>query len=210
MGRSHSCLLAILIVFVALIAPASGQTGRAQPTRVPGEFPSQAGSDRASSFAVRSERARFIPGLRERPAFPEMVRAAGMIFSATVKAVERRLAGDGQSVGTVVVTLHVERAIRGATPGEDLTISEWIGLWAGGQRYRIGERVLLFLYPRSKLGLTSWVGGALGRFNVDAWGRVMLSAQHLRAFEKDPVVGGRSRVAFSDLALAVRHAGEEE
>jgi hypothetical protein len=70
--------------------------------------------------------------------------------------------------------------------------------------------VVLFLYPRSKLGLTSCVGGTLGRFNLDAWGRVMLSAQHLTAFHKDSVLGGKSRVAFGDFALAVRHAGEEE
>ena len=36
------------------------------------------------------------------------------------------------------------------------------------------------------------------------------SAQHLSAFRKDPVLGGKSRVAFSDFALAVRRAGEEE
>jgi hypothetical protein len=133
-----------------------------------------------------------------------------MIFSASVKRIERRPATRGQSVETVAITFHVERAIRGATPGEDLTVAQWIGLWSGGQRYRVGERVLLFLYPRSKLGLTSCVGGMLGRFHVDAWGRVLLSTQQLTALHKDPVLGGRSRVPFSDFALAVRHAGEEE
>ncbi|HJW99948.1 MAG TPA: hypothetical protein VJ453_07295 [Terriglobales bacterium] len=148
--------------------------------------------------------------MRERPAFPDLVRAAGMIFSATVKAIERRPAMAGQSVATVAITLHVEQGVRGVKSGEDVIISQWIGLWSGGQRYRVGEHVLLFLYPRSKLGLTSCVGGTLGRFNMDAWGRVMLSGQHLTAFQKNPVMGGRSRVRFSDFALAVRHAGEEE
>jgi hypothetical protein len=32
--------------------------------------------------------------------------------------------------------------------------------------------VLLFLYPASRLGLTSPVGGPLGRFHVDNAGRV--------------------------------------
>ena len=104
----------------------------------------------------------------------------------------------------------MENAIRGATPGEDLTISQWIGLWSGGQRYRVGERVLLFLYPPSKLGLTSCVAGAIGRFAIDPWGRVLLSAQHLSAFRADPVLGGKSRIRFSEFALAVRQAGEEE
>src|SRR5215469_13463488 len=35
-----------------------------------------------------------------------------------------------------------------------------------GERYRTGERVFLFLYPASKLGLTSPVAGATGRWAV--------------------------------------------
>ncbi|HKF00812.1 MAG TPA: hypothetical protein VKB49_00815 [Candidatus Sulfotelmatobacter sp.] len=116
----------------------------------------------------------------------------------------------GAPVETVSVTFHVESAIRGVMPGEDLSISQWIGLWSAGQRYRVGERVLLFLYPRSKLGLTSCVGGQIGRFAVDTRGRVLLSSRHLSAFRTDPVLGGRSRVPLRDFALAVRRAGEEE
>ena len=142
--------------------------------------------------------------------FPQFVRAAGMIFSGTVTKIERRAATTGQSVETVAVTFRIENALRGATPGEDLTITQWIGLWSSGQRYRVGERVLLFLYPASKLGLTSCVGGALGHFAVDRAGQVLLTAQQLSAFRKDPVLGGKSRARFGDFALAVRHAGEEE
>jgi hypothetical protein len=142
--------------------------------------------------------------------FPGIVRAAGLIFSGTVTNVERRPATRASAVETVEVTFHVDNAIRGATSGEDLTISQWIGLWTSGQRYRVGERVLLFLYPPSKLGLTSSVAGPLGRFNVDPWGRVLLSAHHLAAFRTDPVLGGKPRVRISDLASAVRKAGEEE
>ena len=100
--------------------------------------------------------------------------------------------------------------MRGATPGEEIVITQWIGLWSAGQRYRIGERVLLFLYPPSKLGLTSCIGGPMGRFAIDSYGRVLLTAQQLAAFQKDPVLGGKSRVRMSDFALAVRRAGEEE
>ena len=108
------------------------------------------------------------------------------------------------------MTFHVENAVRGATPGRDLTITQWIGLWASGQRYRVGERVLLILYPNSKLGLTSVVGGSLGRFAVDRAGWVQLTAEHVAAFRGDPVLGGKLRARFGDFALAVRHAGEEE
>ena len=84
-------------------------------------------------------------------------------------------------------------------------------LWSGAQRYRVGERVLLFLYPPSKLGLTSCVGGAVGRFTIDPRGRVLLSAQHLSAFRTDPVLGGKSRVTFIDFAMAVqRSSGTSE
>lgn len=139
-----------------------------------------------------------------------LTRAAGSIFSGTVTAIARHPAASSQTVETVAITFRVENAIRGATPGEYLTISQWIGLWSGGQRYRVGERVLLFLYPASKLGLTSCVAGGLGRLPIDAWGRVLLSAQHLAAFRADPVLGGKSRLRFSDFALAVRRASEEE
>jgi hypothetical protein len=142
--------------------------------------------------------------------FPGVTRAAGIIFSGTVTAIARRPATRGQVVETVAITFHVENAIRGTSPGENLTISQWIGLWSGGQRYRVGERVLLFLYPPSKLGLTSTVAGAIGRFTIDPRGHVLLSARHLSAFHTDPVLGGRSSVGFSDFALAVQRVGEEE
>jgi hypothetical protein len=67
-----------------------------------------------------------------------------------------------------------------------------------------------FLYPPSKLGLTSSVGGEMGRFTLDPWGRIVLSAEHFSAFRADPVLGGKSRASLSDFALAVRRASQEE
>jgi hypothetical protein len=142
--------------------------------------------------------------------FPTVTRGAGIIFSGTVTAIARHPTSRASVVETVAITFHVESAIRGTTPGENLTISQWIGLWSGGQRYRVGERVLLFLYPPSKLGLTSTVAGAIGRFTIDPRGRVLLTARHLSAFRQDPVLGGKSSVSFSDFARAVRRVGEEE
>jgi len=139
-----------------------------------------------------------------------LTRTAGMIFSGTVTTVSRNRTAANQALQTVAITFRVENAIRGATSGESVTITQWIGLWSSGQRYRVGERVLLFLYPPSKLGLTSCVGASLGRFGVDAAGRVLLSSQQLSAFLKDPALGGKSRLRFSDFALAVRQASEEE
>jgi len=150
------------------------------------------------------------PAPRNPFGFPQLARAAGTIFSGTVAAVTRRPAVHGETIETVSVTFHVEQAIRGTTPGENLTVRQWMGLWSSGQRYRVGERLMVFLYPPSKLGLTSLVGGGLGRFVVDPYGRVLLNAQHMNAFQKDAVLGGKSRVRVSDFALAVYRAGEEE
>ena len=142
--------------------------------------------------------------------FDEVVRASGMIFSGTVTGIKPGPANQTQAVATVAITFHIDQAIRGTRVGDSITISQWAGLWSSGQRYRVGERVFLFLYPHSKLGLTSCVGGPMGRFPIDSYGRVLFSAQHLSAFRKDPVLGGKSRLRLSDFALAVRHASEEE
>jgi hypothetical protein len=142
--------------------------------------------------------------------FPVIAQAAETIFSGTVTGIVRRPATRGQAIETVAITFHVEQAIRGATPGENFTLSQWIGLWSSGQRYHVGERVLLFLYPPSKLGLTSCVGASMGRFAIDPAGRVLLSTKHLAAFRTDPVLGGKAHVRLSDFALAVRRASEEE
>jgi hypothetical protein len=144
---------------------------------------------------------------------PQMAHAAGMIFSGTVTGIARspaRSQSSTQSVKTVAITFRVDQAIRGATPGQYLTINQWIGMWMSGQRYRVGERVLLFLYPPSKLGLTSCVGGLLGRFSLDSAGHVMLSARHFAVFRSDPILGGRSYALVSDFAEALRRAGTEE
>jgi hypothetical protein len=203
-GRSCLCLLAI---FVLILPPA---VLRGQSTRDNAEFerplpPRAVLPPTREPFRHPSHVTQPVPiGL------PPIARAAGTIFSGTVIAIARRTVNNGQTVETVAITFHVDNAIRGATPGEDLTISQWIGLWSGSQRYRVGERVLLFLYPPSKLGLTSCVAGEMGRFTIDAWGFVLLSAPHLSAFRTDPVLGGKSRARFSDFALAVRRASEEE
>jgi len=205
-GRSCTSLLAVLVL---ILAPTflRGQTGRidSAPEFAVHRLPEV--SQPSASNELRHHLPITPPGTI---GFPLIAAAAGTIFSGTVVSIERHAATQGQSVETVAITFHVENAIRGATPGENLTISQWIGLWSGGQRYRVGERVLLFLYPPSKLGLTSCVGGGLGRFTIDPWGRVLLSAQHLSAFRTDPVLGGKSRVRVSDFALAVRRASEEE
>ena len=142
--------------------------------------------------------------------FSGLTHSAGTIFSGTVISISRMPSGHEQSVARIAITFHVDRAIRGTVPGEQLTIHEWAGLWTGGPRYRVGERLLLFFYPPSKLGLTSPVAGPLGRFVVDPVGRVLLSPLHRQAFQADLAADGRSFVRINDLVRAVQRAGGEE
>src|SRR5580692_213630 len=226
-GRSCSGLLVVCVLICAtrnLRGQSSpGQSPRVDPApdfTVPvRSAPSNVDEPDASQPSTRAQLRPHVPinlpgvTVRNLPSgfgFPELARAAGTIFSGTVTSIRRQPASQSEAVETVAITFHVENGIRGATPGQALTISQWIGLWSSGQRYRVGERVLLFLYPPSKLGLTSCVAGALGRFTIDARGHVVLSAQHLSAFRENPVLGGKSRVRFGDFALAVRQAGEEK
>jgi hypothetical protein len=141
---------------------------------------------------------------------PHMIHTSGAIFAGTVTTIKCSPVSNRNHVATVAVTFHVDRGIRGTVSGQDFTLRQWIGLWNGGQqRYRRGEKVLLFLYPPSKLGLTSWVGGSLGHFSFDSWGRVLLSTEHISAFRSDPVLGGKSTTSLEDFARAVQLAGTQ-
>jgi hypothetical protein len=109
----------------------------------------------------------------EAPYLHPIIRPAGYIFAGTVQSVTK-ISPLTSSVATVQISFHVDEAFRGVRTGQTLSIREWAGLWNSGERYRPGERVLLFLYPASKLGLTSPVGGAMGRFAVSSKGRVIV------------------------------------
>jgi hypothetical protein len=217
MRGSCSRLLAILLLvsFAILLLPPSARSQSEQLNRASDSPP----SDHAfpplpvtqPPNLTQPAPPRIPPPVRPVPSgFPLLAHTAGTIFSGTVTGVVHRPATHSSAIATVAITFHVEQAIRGAAPGENLTIRQWMGVWSGGQRYRVGERVLLFLYPPSKLGLTSSVGGALGRFAVDPRGRVLLTPQHLAAFQKDAAFGGEPHLRVSDFAAAVRRLGEEE
>jgi hypothetical protein len=91
----------------------------------------------------------------------QMNRNSGFIFDRIrPNRVVGRTSSRIDTVPTVQITFRVERAIRGTRSGQVLTIREWAGLGSSGERYRKGERLLLFLYTLSKLGLTSSVGGS--------------------------------------------------
>ena len=137
---------------------------------------------------------------------------SGYIFDGTVLSVQA-VPNDDHDLATVQITFRVEQAIRGTRTGQILTIREWAGLWNSGERYHVGERLLLFLYSPSTLGLTSPVGGSAGRFAVDSGGNAVIENGRLPALRLDPAsraqLRDRKRVNARALALAIQRADTE-
>ncbi|HKW17550.1 MAG TPA: hypothetical protein VJO35_08595 [Terriglobales bacterium] len=115
------------------------------------------------------------PPIALKPIFLPILHNSARIFSGTVLAVEHVNSSPSSTLAVTRIRFRVEEAIRGVHKGQVFEIKEWAGLWEAGERYRPGERVLLFLYPPSRLGLTSPVGHRAGRFPLDANGRVLLT-----------------------------------
>ena len=135
-----------------------------------------------------------------KPVLRHIIRDSGKIFAGTVIKVERVDPTPASAIATTQITFRVEEPIRGVRQGQVVQVQEWSGLWQTGERYRVGERVLLFLYPPSKLGLTSPVGGTVGRLQIDRNRRVALkSASTARA----------RTIKLKTLAAALRRAAKE-
>lgn len=136
----------------------------------------------------------------------QIVRDSAQIFAGTVLSVEHSSLPSGNARGFTRVRFRVQNAIRGVRAGQVLEVREWSGLWNAGERYRVGENVLLFLYPASKLGLTSPVGGAAGRFRVDKTWRVQIG----NASPLPRVIASRKHVVpVREFAAAIRREAKE-
>jgi hypothetical protein len=136
----------------------------------------------------------------------QIVRDSALIFSGTVLTVEHLGAGPNCSQGITRISFRVQSAIRGVRSGRVIQIREWGGLWSVGERYQPGETVMLFLYPNSKLGLTSPVGGSAGRFRVNKSGHVQIGS--VNDFRKSGALP-RSNINVRDFAAAIRRAARE-
>jgi hypothetical protein len=88
------------------------------------------------------------------------------------------------------LSFRVDEPIAGVERGQILTIREWAGAWSMHRPMSRGEHILIFLYPPSRLGLTSPVGGSLGQIALDPSG-----------------VGGA--ISVTQLERAIRRAREE-
>ena len=102
---------------------------------------------------------------------------AGMIFAGTVLNSTPLTATIGRAAPMVRLTFRVDRAIAGVERGQVLTIHEWTGAWSMHRPMRKGQHILIFLYPPSRLGLTSPVGGLLGQVALDARGKNVSKAE---------------------------------
>jgi hypothetical protein len=103
----------------------------------------------------------------------QVSRSAGMIFSGTVLGVETQPAGKDRPLPLILTKFRVDRAVAGVQPGQVLTVREWAGAWPLHRAMRGGQRLLIFLYPPSRLGLTSPVGGPLGQVVLDLRGEIV-------------------------------------
>lgn len=169
----------------------------------------------ASRLCVRAEMARsvaapVIPASRLRP----LTAKSGYIFAGTVTSISAGKSGDkfadAKDMATIRIAFHVDEGVRGVRTGQSLTIREWAGVWEYGQRYRVGEKVFLFLYAPSKLGLTSAVGGWQGRFSINRTGGVGVNPILLAVGPQRPSherVPGRITIPLLDFERAVRLAG---
>jgi len=106
------------------------------------------------------------------PRWKQLSRRAGMIFAGTVLSTSAR--HDRAAAGatpSIEVIFRVDEPIAGVEHGQILTIHEWTGAWSMHRPMTTGQRILIFLYRPSRLGLTSPVGGSLGEIALDSSGQ---------------------------------------
>lgn len=156
------------------------------------------------------------------PQWKRVSRRAGMIFAGTVLTGAAPIAAnDGTAPGAtaaVQLRFRVDEAIAGVERGQVVTIHEWAGAWSRHRSMRSGEHILIFLYPRSRLGLTSPVGGSLGQVALDASGKnvakrrpaaVLGFGLRNESSQQPRVPGGVRGVSIVQLERAIRSAREE-
>ncbi len=146
------------------------------------------------------------------PQWKQIARASGMVFSGTVLGITT-VPTANRAVPTVEMKFQVDQAIVGVKSGKVLTIHEWAGAWPSHRAMRTGQRILLFLYPPSRLGLTSPVGGPMGQVSLDSSGKnaaVPAAIENVSLRARPPLRTGAPRsVSLTQLERAIRSAREE-
>jgi hypothetical protein len=90
---------------------------------------------------------------------------------------------------------------------------------AVGAAYRAGQRMVLFLYSPTRVGLTSPVGGRLGRYDVDRTGQIVVPASAVlnqpsrtpvsSPPSRHPIATGAQHVPLRTFSRAIRRVMEE-
>ncbi|MGO9402003.1 MAG: hypothetical protein ACLPVW_00880 [Terriglobales bacterium] len=152
------------------------------------------------------------------PQWKQLSRRAGMIFAGTVltttaptSVTDRAAPG---AIPAVTLSFRVDDAIAGVERGQVLTIQEWAGAWSMQRPMSKGQHILIFLYPPSRLGFTSPVGGSVGQVALDASGKNVVERKAAAidvphesfAQPRVPVAGA----TVLQLARAIRGARSEE
>jgi len=149
----------------------------------------------------------------------QLSRRAGMIFAGTVlgstppaTTIDRAVPA---SIPAVQLSFRVDRAIAGVARGQVLTIHEWAGASSMQRPMNKGQHILIFLYPPSRLGLTSPVGGSLGQIALDANGKNVVerkAATELRdaSFPRSHATAAGVSVSVVQLERAIRGARSEK
>jgi hypothetical protein len=128
-----------------------------------------------SSFAAAQQSDQVVAERVLGPQWKQLSRRAGMIFAGTVLTTATQTAATDRTVPPVTpavqLSFRVDQAIAGVEQGQILTLHEWAGAWSMHRPMRSGQHILIFLYPLSRLGLTSPVGGSLGQVALDPSGK---------------------------------------
>lgn len=160
---------------------------------------------RGTVLAIEPARAFVSP-----PASPPSRTTATGADSLTPRGRASLMVKPSASASVIRITFLVRDAIRGVRKDQRITISEWGGLWIGDtHRYRIGDDVLLILYPASRAGLTSPVAGDLGRFAIAPDDQVLATGSQRRMLTPPAPISSRvprspRQLTYSELAAAVR------
>jgi hypothetical protein len=185
-----------------------------------------------SSFAAAQQSDQVIAERVLGPQWKQLSRRAGMIFAGTVLAaatqtVTTQVAATDQVIPAttpsttpaVQLSFRVDHAIAGVERGQILTIHEWVGAWSMHRPMRSGQHMLIFLYPLSRLGFTSPVGGSLGQVALDPAGKIVSKSGQrppapigLRneSSPQPPVSVNAGSVSVVQLERAIRSARNEE
>ena len=98
----------------------------------------------------------------------EITSSADRVFAGTCEKIEEIEKDPISNLRIVKYTFKVTEAVKGVSTGE-ITFTQWkpTTIKAG---YVIGEKYVIFLYPNSRLGLTSPIGYMQGKFLVEKVG----------------------------------------